>query len=326
MKKLLIISLLFLALPMGLLAETKININTATLSELDGLAGIGPKYAQGIVDGRPYSSVEDLARVKGIGPKTLQKIKDQGYACVNCTDTTDPAVIPAKAGIQSDITDTKNDTTTTVPRNDETIKNYANGIFINEILPSPQGSDETDEFFELYNSNTTEADLSGWKIKDTQGTVSTFIIPKDTKILANSYLAFYRPATKIMLNNDEDGLEISSPDGKVADSVSFTKALTGQSYDKNGNSWMWSTKITPGEKNIVLAKTSVKTLSKAKKNVNNDLSKAGVADLTQAFENTPKTQNPWPLFLTVLVVAVILSVTVLFIKLKIKNSKNYERT
>jgi competence protein ComEA len=52
-----------------------VNINTATLEELDTLPGVGPKTAQLIVDGRPYATVDDLLRVKGIGPITLAKIK-----------------------------------------------------------------------------------------------------------------------------------------------------------------------------------------------------------------------------------------------------------
>lgn len=55
----------------------KVNINTATLSELDTLTGIGPAYGQKIIDNRPYSKIDDLLKVPGIGPKTLDNIKDQ---------------------------------------------------------------------------------------------------------------------------------------------------------------------------------------------------------------------------------------------------------
>jgi competence protein ComEA len=49
-----------------------VNLNTATVAELDGLPGIGPVLAQRIVDHRtsagPFGSVEELDDVPGIGP------------------------------------------------------------------------------------------------------------------------------------------------------------------------------------------------------------------------------------------------------------------
>jgi competence protein ComEA len=54
----------------------RVNLNTATLAELDTLPGVGPKTGQLIVEGRPYGQVDDLLKVKGIGPATLAKIRD----------------------------------------------------------------------------------------------------------------------------------------------------------------------------------------------------------------------------------------------------------
>jgi len=62
--------------------ENQININEASIEELDQIFGIGPVKAQAIVDARPFDSVDDLIKVNGIGEITLDKIKSQDLACV----------------------------------------------------------------------------------------------------------------------------------------------------------------------------------------------------------------------------------------------------
>jgi competence protein ComEA len=58
--------------------EPPINVNTATAEELQRLPGVGPVTAQAIVATRtaaPFQSVNDLDKVRGIGPKTLEKLR-----------------------------------------------------------------------------------------------------------------------------------------------------------------------------------------------------------------------------------------------------------
>jgi len=59
---------------------SKVNINTADVTTLETLPGIGPSLAQRIVDYRqthgPFDQIEDIMEVSGIGPATLEKIRD----------------------------------------------------------------------------------------------------------------------------------------------------------------------------------------------------------------------------------------------------------
>jgi competence protein ComEA len=70
-----------LVLPVAFVEEGPLDINRATAAELEKLPGIGPSLARRIVEWRetrgPFRSVEDLLQVPGIGPKTLEGIRDK---------------------------------------------------------------------------------------------------------------------------------------------------------------------------------------------------------------------------------------------------------
>lgn len=54
-----------------------IDINSATVKDLRSLPGVGPVTARKIVEGRPYTSVEDLKIRKVLPTKTYDRIRDQ---------------------------------------------------------------------------------------------------------------------------------------------------------------------------------------------------------------------------------------------------------
>ncbi len=51
-----------------------LNLNTATREQIEALPRIGPALAERIVANRPYRALQDLDRVKGVGPRLLQTL------------------------------------------------------------------------------------------------------------------------------------------------------------------------------------------------------------------------------------------------------------
>jgi competence ComEA-like helix-hairpin-helix protein len=250
MKFVIIFSLIFL--PFFITAAEKVDINTASLEQLDTLIGVGPVLAQRIIDARPFSSIDDLLEVKGIGPVVLEKIKSQGLA-----EVLDVILSEAKNPVeQQDPSPTAQDDIL-----------YPKNIFFVEAMPSPEGDDEIGEYIKIKNGNDFEIDLTGWKITDLIGTPKTYTLAE--KIAPLGILSLSRQKTKITLNNSGDDLKLSNPSGEVIDSVEFGPANTGELYIKTGSEWKWdeptiTKKETPAKNREDLVQKSAASLTESK--------------------------------------------------------------
>ncbi len=69
------------AVPLNAAGKGEININTASIEQLEDLSGVGEKYAQQIIEHREangaFEKPEDIMKVKGIGAKIWEANKDR---------------------------------------------------------------------------------------------------------------------------------------------------------------------------------------------------------------------------------------------------------
>lgn len=126
-------------------------------------------------------------------------------------------------------------------------------VIISEFLPNPVGIDTEGEFIELYNNGSNATDLSGWKLKDASR--KTFKFPEGFSIGADGYLSLPYSQTKITLNNNGEKLFLFDNQNNLISQAEYSgTAAAGESLIKQGDSFIFTTKPTPGKANIYEAK------------------------------------------------------------------------
>ncbi len=146
-------------------------------------------------------------------------------------------------------------------------------VLINELMINPEDSNADYEFIELFNPGNAEQDISGWILQDTQGKISSFQMPANTRIIPLGYLAFYRPQTKITLNNSGDGVKLIGLQNEVCDASPANSGAAKEdlSYSRQGENWVWTSQPTAGRVNeIKNADTNVVTPKAADKKASDE--------------------------------------------------------
>ncbi|MFH2136606.1 MAG: lamin tail domain-containing protein [Patescibacteria group bacterium] len=140
-------------------------------------------------------------------------------------------------------------------------------IFINEVLPNPEGSDEA-EWLEIKNIDIDPIDLSGWKIDDDEGGSRPYKIPDGTTIAPGKFLIFKKSETKLAFNNTYDAARLLDPDGEIIFETSYDEVPEGASWARSDDgNFKWTTHLTPGEENVFefQEKTTAKKSSSSNK-------------------------------------------------------------
>jgi hypothetical protein len=121
------------------------------------------------------------------------------------------------------------------------------GLSLSEFYPYPKSGEQ--EWAEIYNTNTTTVNLSGFKVDDDEGKASPYTIPEGTTIAGLGYLYVLFDAK---LNNSGDVIRFLAPDGSVIESHHYTSATQGSAWAKDtAGSWKQTTTPTLGSANKI---------------------------------------------------------------------------
>jgi len=127
------------------------------------------------------------------------------------------------------------------------------GLRINEIFPDPSGSDLDGEFIELWNSGGVRMNAINWILRDASAS-GKYRIKDDLWLEPDALFMVKREISGLTLNNDTDKVRLFNSLDELSEEVEYSGAMEGASYAKGENGkWFWTTKVTPGEKNIIAA-------------------------------------------------------------------------
>jgi len=156
-----------------------------------------------------------------------------------------------------------NVSTTTAKATTTPKKNYS--IKINEIMPSPDGSDTDGEWIEFYNEGAERINLLNWQVDDDdQGGSKPYKFTKDAWIESKGFFILKRTESDLALNNDGDKVIVADDNGFVIDKIVYEKSIAGQSYSRDDKGkWAFTMASTPGEKNQLIQKEAVKSNQKS---------------------------------------------------------------
>jgi hypothetical protein len=127
--------------------------------------------------------------------------------------------------------------------NDKDKPDYSGKVKINEIVPSPATGEK--EMIEIINLSDKAIDFSQWYVKD----------EKNNKKILSAGTArnnFYYKQDSFSLNSDGDSVYLYDENNNLIDTLKYAPSQTNKAYayDSESSAWRWTSKKTPGEKNL----------------------------------------------------------------------------
>lgn len=109
-----------------------------------------------------------------------------------------------------------------------------------EILPRPASG--SPEYLTINNPTADTINLSGWLIADLAKQNKPIILP-DYQLAAGQSWIIETKSIGLSLNNNQEELFLWHPDGRLADSVNYTKAPLNIAYQRSADGWHWADSI-----------------------------------------------------------------------------------
>lgn len=127
-------------------------------------------------------------------------------------------------------------------------------LLITEVLPNPlgTGTDSTDEYVELYNSNDAPFALAGFTLQTGLTTKHNYVFPSGVQIPAKSFAVYYAAQTGLSMSNTSGQATLLDSNGVVmAQSDPYDTAPDGQAWALANGVWYWTTKPSPTATNVI---------------------------------------------------------------------------
>lgn len=126
-------------------------------------------------------------------------------------------------------------------------------LIFNEIFPTPEKGEE--EWLEIKNICQQKINLKNWLIKD--AAEKDFKFSQDIWLEPGALFLIKKSVSRISLNNDQESLQLFSPNEELIDELEYGTAPTGQAYARGLNDkWFWTESPTPDKENSIHFETT----------------------------------------------------------------------
>jgi len=123
---------------------------------------------------------------------------------------------------------------------------------LSELLPNAIGSDEGNEFIELFNPNAHPVDLAAYRLWVGADFDIAYAFPEGSIIGAQSHLSFSNAAIAFSLLNSSSRVRLATDDGAiVSETPAYLDPKDGASWALIGGMWQYTKLPTPGMENAL---------------------------------------------------------------------------